>query len=215
MVSSVAAGEVKAEVIRGTELSSIMQYDYFPQGEFDEPLALRSAVQGDHHAFSELVKTYDEWVRQHVRRFLLNRRCVQPSQHEGDVTQDTWRDAWENISKFEGRAKFSTWIYRIAYNNCYDHARTCRRTADDLDSHDETGSDTVRIADPEQLLMDRELIEYCRQRVSPSEWAALKLSIEGLPGPEIADELHISEEAVRVRLFRARAKVKKIIQGIL
>ena len=82
-------------------------------------LVSRVALLGDRKAFGQLVEAY----QLPIRRFFTNLTGGNEELSK-DLAQDTFVKAWLNIGSFRAVAKFSTWLYRIAYNIFYDHART-------------------------------------------------------------------------------------------
>ncbi|MCL2416535.1 MAG: sigma-70 family RNA polymerase sigma factor [Bacteroidales bacterium] len=84
----------------------------------DAWLVSRSALLGDRKAFSQLVETYQS----PIRRFFFNLTGGNEELSK-DLAQDTFVKAWLNIGSFRATAKFSTWLFRIAYNTFYDYAR--------------------------------------------------------------------------------------------
>jgi RNA polymerase sigma-70 factor (ECF subfamily) len=90
----------------------------------DALLVSRASLLGDRKAFSQLVETYQS----PIRRFFLN--LTGDEELSKDLAQDTFVKAWLNIGSFRAAAKFSTWLYRIAYNTFYDHARARKPSAD-------------------------------------------------------------------------------------
>ncbi|MFI3297208.1 MAG: RNA polymerase sigma factor [bacterium] len=81
----------------------------------DVELVARSALNGDKDAFGILVERYQS----PIRRFLLN--VSGNEELAKDLTQETFIKAWLGIGSFRAVAKFSTWLYRIAYNTFYDY----------------------------------------------------------------------------------------------
>jgi RNA polymerase sigma-70 factor (ECF subfamily) len=78
----------------------------------------RAALLGDREAFTKLVETYQS----PIRRFFFN-LTGGDEELSKDLAQDTFVKAWLNIGSFRATAKFSTWLYRIAYNVFYDYCR--------------------------------------------------------------------------------------------
>ena len=91
----------------------------------DALLVSRAALLGDQKAFGQLVEAYQS----PIRRFFFNLTSGDEELSK-DLAQDTFIKAWLNISSFRAAAKFSTWLYRIAYNTFYDYARTKKPVAD-------------------------------------------------------------------------------------
>ncbi|MDR0437761.1 MAG: RNA polymerase sigma factor [Bacteroidales bacterium] len=90
----------------------------------DALLVSRAALLGDRKAFSRLVEAYQS----PIRRFLFN-LTGGDEELSKDLAQDTFVKAWLNIGQFRAAAKFSTWLYRIAYNTFYDYARVKASTS--------------------------------------------------------------------------------------
>src|SRR5713226_7990369 len=80
--------------------------------EQDDTLLVAASKQGDHDAFAQL-------VQRHQRRvFNLVFRMLQQYEEANEITQETFLAAWQGLPSFRGDARFSTWLYRIAYNCC-------------------------------------------------------------------------------------------------
>lgn len=83
----------------------------------------------NNRAFDQLVRKYQS----PVRRFFLNLTCGD-SELSDDLAQDTFIRAYTSLASFKNLSSFSTWLYRIAYNQYYDYLRS-RKETDDLDRH--------------------------------------------------------------------------------
>ena len=90
----------------------------------DALLVSRVSLLGDRKAFNQLVEAYQS----PIRRFFVN--LTGDAELSKDLAQDTFVKAWLNIGSFRAAAKFSTWLYRIAYNVFYDYARAKKPVAD-------------------------------------------------------------------------------------
>jgi len=91
----------------------------------DTLLVSRSSLLGDKKAFGQLVKVYQS----PIRRFFFN-LTGGDEELSKDFAQDTFVKAWLKIGSFRATAKFSTWLYRIAYNVFYDYMRAKKPSAD-------------------------------------------------------------------------------------
>jgi len=107
----------------------------------DTFLVSRATLLGDRKAFSQLVEAYQS----PIRRFFFN--LTGDGELSKDLAQDTFVKAWLSIGSFRATAKFSTWLYRIAYNTFYDHTRA-RKPAADIDV--EMLSDRMTADTPDQ-----------------------------------------------------------------
>jgi len=90
----------------------------------DALLVSRVALLGDRKAFNQLVEAYQS----PIRRFFFN-LTGGDEELSKDLAQDTFVKAWLNIGSFRAAAKFSTWLYRIAYNIFYDYQRAKKHSA--------------------------------------------------------------------------------------
>ena len=167
---------------------------------WNEEGRLLAAVRGgDRSAAEELVeRTYSAVYAS------LYRLCGD-GDLAADLTQETYRKAWEALNGFDGRSQFFTWLYRIAYTTFLNHIRRPRRVT----SFDEEGAPEVADQSPavDQLISEREegarlraavmtLPEDLRFTVAAHFWG-------GLPVKEIARLEDITGVAVRKRLHKA------------
>jgi RNA polymerase sigma-70 factor, ECF subfamily len=88
----------------------------------DEERIVAAMRRGERRAAEELAeRTYS------LVFAVLARLCDGDRELAGDLTQETYRRAWQAIAQFDGRSRFSTWLYRIAYTTFLNHIRTPRR----------------------------------------------------------------------------------------
>ncbi|HVN20033.1 MAG TPA: RNA polymerase sigma factor [Dongiaceae bacterium] len=161
---------------------------------------------------------YELLMRRHNQRLYRVARAILRDDAEAeDVMQDAYVRAYQNLASFEGRAKFSTWLTRIAVHEAL--ARTRRRSRfQSLDSTDETHGDPMNTAvsssrSPEQESYDRELASVIEKAVlSLSDEYRLVFTlrdVEGMSTDETAQCLNLTPENVKVRLHRAHAKLRR------
>ena len=170
---------------------------------------VRSAQGGDSSAFSELV------VRYKHRVFGLAARFTRDSHHLEDLAQETFIRAWQRLGKFRGEAPFEHWLVRIAVNACYDFLRRHRRTPE----HEALSLDGLDLSSQpdgnESAAAARELLERAMARLKPDERLVVTLlELEEKTVREIAELTGWSESNVKVRAFRARQTLKKILESI-
>jgi RNA polymerase sigma-70 factor (ECF subfamily) len=175
----------------------------------DQRLLLTAARAGDEVAFRRLVDPYRRALEVHCYRML-------GSPHDAeDVVQETLLRAWRALDRFEPRAAFQTWLYRIATNACLDElGRRPRRPAPVQpypDSpHDEAVSPTY---DPEARYAIREGMELALlraiQELPGRQRAVLILrDVLGWSSPEVAELLESTVAATNSALQRARATIE-------
>ena len=143
--------------------------------------------------------------------------------HAEDLTQVVFEKVSRGLDNFRGEASLATWIYRIATNVALDHTRSApaQRTVISLDTIDaDCDCDAFideKLHDAEKGLMRREMnacIYRIMKRMPENERAVVFLSeFEGMKNREIADILDISLDAVKIRLHRARARLRNDIKA--
>ncbi len=165
-----------------------------------------AARGGDRSAFEQLVRAT------HRDTFTLAVRLTGNEEDARDVTQEAYLRAYRGLSKFRGDAQFSTWMYRITANCAATYlGRRNRHRHDSLADQDEV-IDLRPEVDPEMRadaseLRDRLLVAL--DSLPPKLRAVVVLrDVYDLPHDAIADELGISATAAKVRLHRARHKLR-------
>lgn len=165
------------------------------------------AQAGDDAAFEDLV------TATHVETYTLARRLTGNEEDARDVVQDAYLRAYRSIGRFRGEARFSTWMYRITANCASTHVGRRRRHRHDELVDDLVVVDTDPDLDPEARadLSDlRDRVAVAVDGLAPKLRAVVVLrDVYDLPHEAIAAELGISESAAKVRLHRARRKLKE------
>ncbi len=189
----------------------------------DEVLVKKSQ-KGDYPAFEELVRRFEKKIYNLAYRIMGNKEDA------SDVLQETFLQTFKKLASFKGKAKFSTWLYRIAVNICLMKKRKGKRM--------ETVSLDVPILTRKEDEIKRELRddwsesplatlenEEVRRNLSeaidslPEEYRTVFLlrGLNGLSNEEMAEVLNISLPAVKSRLHRARLflrdKLSQYFQG--
>lgn len=166
----------------------------------DEQLVAQ-AREGEARAFEKLVRRYNQRVFRTARAVLGSDADAQ------DAAQQAWLAIYVNLAQWNGSGPFHAWALRIV-------VRTCLRGRSLVTRMDELDDDTIeaRSATPEDeahRLEMRRVLERAVDGLSPALRAVLVLSdVEGLSGAEISEALGTSEQAVRVRLHRARRALR-------
>jgi RNA polymerase sigma-70 factor (ECF subfamily) len=179
------------------------------QGLEDEEIAAR-VLEGQTALFEVLMRRHNE------RIYRAARAIVRDEDEAEDVMQQAYVNAYANLRQFDRRAKFSTWLTRIAVNEALARARR-RGRYEALDENmlpaQETPMKTQRPADPERQAFTRELgalVEAAVDTLPDGHREVFVLrEIEGLSTTETADCLGVSEDVVKTRLSRARAALRR------
>lgn len=165
------------------------------------------AKAGDHLAFEQLVRlTYTE-------TYTLAYRLVGDEEDARDVVQETYLRAHKGLKRFRGDAQFSTWLHRITANCANTYLGRRGRHVHDLLPDDPVIADLNPQRDPEQRvgLGDlRDQLSAALLELPPKLRAVVVLrDIYDLPHETIADQLGITESAAKVRLHRARKRLRE------
>jgi RNA polymerase sigma-70 factor (ECF subfamily) len=168
-----------------------------------------AARGGDQAAFAELVR------RTHADTYTLARRLVSDDDDAREVVQEAYLRAFRSIRRFRGDAQFTTWLYRITANCASTHLGRRRRLRHEPLDDDLTLVDVHPERDP-ALAADGSLLRLRVQAAIdelPSRLRAVVVlrDIYDLNHAEIADELGISESAAKVRLHRARRRLRATV----
>ncbi len=167
-----------------------------------------ATLGGDEEAFAEL-------VRRHKRRvFGTAARFARDDHQVDDIAQEVFVRAFRHLGKFRGEAPFEHWLARITVSACYDFLRKERRIREQvsLDAHDFDARDT-NIDAALAAGRARELVEFAMRKLSAEERLIVTLAeLEERSMREIAALTGWSEANVKVRAFRARQNLKKILE---
>ena len=184
----------------------------------DEVLVLR-AKAGD-------MKAYDELVTRHRGKiYAMIRNMVKNETGAWEVSQEAFIKAWQALPRFEAKARFTTWLYRIAHNSVYDFARRRRPEGgdelnDELLSRDRIDPAAIstpsEARSPDDALAADELrvkIGAALAKLSPEHREAVVLKdVQGLAYKEIAEVMSCSIGTVMSRLFYARQKLQALLK---
>jgi RNA polymerase sigma-70 factor (ECF subfamily) len=149
-------------------------------------------------------------MRRHTQRLYRAARAITGDDHEArDIVQETYVRAYQYLDQFAGRARFSTWLTRIAVNEALTRKHRARRLADI-----EEASPTLRCprSDPEREVSDRELAEALEEAIGrlPDIHRSVFIlrELDGLSTAETAARLEITKQATKSRMHRARMQLR-------
>jgi RNA polymerase sigma-70 factor (ECF subfamily) len=170
---------------------------------------IAKVLAGDLAQFELLMRRHNQRVYRAARAILRD------ASEAEDVMQHAYVRAYEHLGEFEGRARFSTWLTRIAVHEALARLRRGKRT-DPLEAHSEDPSMLTRPgASPEQQTSDAEMrpvLEAAIGRLSDDFRAVFVLrAVDGMSGAEVAECLGIPEETVKTRLHRARNQLQEML----
>jgi len=168
----------------------------------DADLVTRVLVDDDQHAFGELVRRHQSAVRGLLRQ--LTRTDVALAD---DLAQETFLRAYKHIRSFRGEARFSTWLYRIAYN-CFREEARRRKEFVGIDEKEQQQEPDPQVRD---LALRHDLM-YALSLLPLHERSAILLCCQnGLTHDEAARVLEIPIGTVKTNVLRGREKLKRAL----
>ncbi len=184
---------------------------------------VRRAQAGDHDAFRMLVERYQG------RAYGLALRVLRDEEQAKDAVQDAFLKVYRSLDRFEGRAGFYTWLYRIVMNQCLDRKRRDKSDRE-VEWNDESAAGVLNAsesaASPAGRDADREAPDVAIERSEIRQAVARAIDalpedarrtiqlreIDGLSYKEIADAMGIPKGTVMSRLHYARQRLRELLQ---
>ncbi len=184
---------------------------------------VRRAQAGDHDAFRMLVERYQG------RAYGLALRILRNEEQAKDAVQDAFLKVYRSLDRFEGRAGFYTWLYRIVMNQCLDHKRRDKSDRE-VEWNDESAVGVLdaseSAASPAGRDADREAPDVAIERSETRQAVARPIDalpedarrtiqlreIDGLSYKEIAEAMGIPKATVMSRLHYARQRLRELLQ---
>jgi RNA polymerase sigma-70 factor, ECF subfamily len=181
-------------------------------GAYDREL-VRRAQANDQEAYEELIRRHQQRV------FAVAAGILRRHEDIEDIAQQVFIKAYFSLKRFDGRAAFSTWLYRITLNECWDMLRK-KKVRPLLYESDLSEEQAERVASAEsadgagpdirQRLETRQQVDRLLADLDERDKLMLILKeVEGFSIEEIAEVLDLNANTVKVRLFRARRRVVK------
>jgi RNA polymerase sigma-70 factor (ECF subfamily) len=181
--------------------------------ERTEAELIAAVLAGDRASFEPLVQKYSPRVFATARRYARRESEVE------DIVQEVWLKAFDKLKSFRGEAPFEHWLMRMTVRTCYDFLRAHQRNRESSFSEiSEPEEDWLErfVADPGSAAEDadaaRLLVNRVLARLSPDARLVIQLlEIEDRSVKEIAGLTGWSVPLVKVRAFRARGEMRKIL----
>jgi len=171
-----------------------------------------SALEGDQKAYADIVSRF----REQIFHFIF--RMVKDKAQAEDLTQETFIKAFRALASFNSDYAFSTWLYKIAANNCIDYFRKKKLATTSLDTPIKAKDGDLQRdfpdqeQGPESELISKEQTNQIQTAIDslPAKYkqAILLRHSQDKSYEEIAEELEIPLGTVKVRIFRAREMLK-------
>jgi RNA polymerase sigma-70 factor (ECF subfamily) len=177
----------------------------------DEEVVARVRA-GDTHFFEVLMRRYNQRLYRAVRAILQNDADAE------DAVQQTYLNAYRHLAQFEGRAKFSTWLTRIAVYEALSRRRRARDKPIGSGDDEQVERAVSAAPDPERQTYAGELATLLESALAmlPHGYRSVFMlrEIDGLNTAETAQQLRVSEGTVKTRLHRARDLLQRKLHNV-
>lgn len=176
------------------------------------------AIDGDQKAYEELFKRYKDAI------YFMLLKMVHNKVDAEDLTFEAFGKAFRNLKQYSPKFAFSTWLFKIASNNCIDFLRKRNNNTVSIDGSERDDSDKSYVMtlvsdglNPEQTIVKEQEARIMRQKVSLLKERYRRLVelryFKEYSYEEIADELNLPLGTVKAQLFRARELLLKSLQN--
>ncbi len=173
--------------------------DRAAEARIDQALVARALLGKDRRAFEQLLRRHQGMVRAQLRRLLYGDEAA-----ADDLAQEVFLLAWRKLDQFRGEARFSTWLYRIAYS-CFLQA--CRKRLPSAGPVDE--SELEQLPAPPQAIDLQLDLERAMRHLSAAEQAVLLHCVQlDLSHEETAQVLGMPLGTVKTHAMRGKAKLR-------
>lgn len=177
---------------------------------FNEQYYITKILEGDSNAFAVLVDQYKDLV------FSLSLKMLKNREEAEEAAQDTFVKVFKSLNNFKGDSKFSTWIYKVAYNTCLDQLKKIKRVQDTIPIDDFSENQIQNLENVLDAIDERdrnEMIQDCIHLL-PSEEAFLLILFyfEEQSLEEISKIIDCTANNVKVKLYRSRKKIASILK---
>lgn len=172
----------------------------------DERL-IEETISGDDEAFTELVRRHKRKVFRIVARFIRNDLELD------DICQEVFIKVYQNMRKYRGDAPFEHWVTKIAVNACYDELRRQRREGHNVSLEDATLSLKDTVSEEISSGEAWEILKHALAKLRPEYRVVITLlNLEEKSVREVSALTGWSEANIKVRAFRARKELKRILE---
>jgi RNA polymerase sigma factor (sigma-70 family) len=180
------------------------------QSKLSDIELIDQTLAGDQSAYAELIKRHQRFVFTLALRFAKNREDAE------EITQDCFVKAYRSLSAFQRQSKFSTWLYSIVYTTAMTSLRKKRVETSSIDDEDNTIQIESTGDYDENSAENRSRSFYVNQAISqllPDDATIITLFYKGEQSlEEIAQTMGIEANTVKVKLFRARQRLKEKLE---
>ncbi|WP_339869067.1 RNA polymerase sigma factor [uncultured Algoriphagus sp.] len=173
---------------------------------------IKKTLEGNLNAYGQLIQKHEKYVYTLALRILKNREEAE------EAAQDAFMKAFHALKNFEGNSKFTTWLYKIVYNEALGRLRKSKNYTIKLDEVEVLDSDSIDYLDglkSLQLIERKELIKQGLDALKPAESAVLTLFyLEEQSIKEIEEIMSLTSSHVKILLHRGRKSLLESLRAI-
>lgn len=166
-------------------------------------------LDGDKHAFGKLIQKHEKYA------YTLALRIVKSPEEAEEIAQDSFLKVFQRLKTFEGKSKFSTWLFKIIYHESIRRLRKTKQYHISIDQIQESEQGQAEFVDGMNLLLEKdrkELVQKALEKLKPAEAAILTLYyLDEQSIKEIEQITNLTEGNIKILLHRGR----KSMLGIL
>lgn len=180
---------------------------------------ITAAKEGNQAAYEKLTRKYKNLISTLIARMIKQTDDIE------DLTQETFIKAFQFLDRFDNQFSFSTWLFKIASNNCIDYLRKKKLKTFSIDKQMDAVDDEMYFEIPDTDLMpDKKIVERERKQIIEEAIASLPEKyrrvillrhFEMKEYEEIAEELNLPLGTVKAHIFRARELLNKFLKNKL
>jgi RNA polymerase sigma-70 factor (ECF subfamily) len=171
---------------------------------------INQVLKGDPYAFAALVDRYKNMV------YTLTLRMIKSREEAEELSQDTFMKAYRSLDKFREESKFSTWLYKIAYNTCLDRIKKNKRQQYTIAIDEYTEQEFAALSNIFDAIEDKErkqMLQDCLDLLPGGDSFLLTLFyFEEQSVKEIAKITGDTSSHIKVKLFRSRKKLAAVLK---
>lgn len=180
--------------------------------EIKDQQIIEDILKGDKEKYAVLMRKYNQRLYRISKGYLMDEAEIE------DVMQDAYVKGFQNLSKFENRSQFGTWMTRILINECLQRLK--RKKKVDLIDASEENSEIMKITDknnPEKQSLNKELKELLENAISnlPEKYRSVFImrEVEKMNIEETCGAMGITESNVKIRLNRAKEMLRNTLMN--
>ncbi len=171
---------------------------------------IKKVLKGEQREYNFLIDRYKQLVYTITYRILKNEEDAE------EAAQDTFIKGYQSLSKFSGKSKYSTWLYRIAFNTSISYKRKRRIEISGLEGHENLIPSGKSTSEGLEIEDQKKYIEMAMGLLSPIDATVITLFyLKELNVGEISKITGLTNSAIKVKLFRSRKKMAEDLKNRL